>query len=238
MPPTPIGTSSLSRVFQPGDRCTVTPVIWRQVNVAGEAPQAGEATDAATAEPAKQAPPAPDYQLQMAQLRRECEQRVREANAAGIREGDAAGYQRGAAEVQPVIERLSRSIDELASFRGRMRSDAEADLVKLSLAIARRVLRRELAIDPEALHGLVLAALEKLKGQEVCRVKVHPSHAGLVTSCLRQTVTGSTVEIVPDPSREPGAIIFETRRGNLDASVDSQLQEIERGLADRLRKQS
>jgi flagellar biosynthesis/type III secretory pathway protein FliH len=33
-------------------------------------------------------------------------------------------------------------------------------------------------------------------------------------------------------------VIFETRHGNLDASVDSQLQEIERGLADRLRRQS
>ena len=35
-----------------------------------------------------------------------------------------------------------------------------------------------------------------------------------------------------------GAVIFETPRGNLDAGVESQLQEIERGLADRLRKQS
>src|ERR1700741_421513 len=119
MPPKPIGTSSLSRVFQPGDGCIVTPVVWRHVHAAGKAPQAGDAADAATAEQAKQAPPAPDFQVQMAHLQKECEQRVREANAAGIREGDAAGYKRGAAEVQPVIERLSRSIDELASFRGR-----------------------------------------------------------------------------------------------------------------------
>jgi flagellar biosynthesis/type III secretory pathway protein FliH len=32
--------------------------------------------------------------------------------------------------------------------------------------------------------------------------------------------------------------VFESARGNLDASIESQLQEIERGLADRLRKQS
>ena len=95
-----------------------------------------------------------------------------------------------------------------------------------------------MAIDPEALHGLVLGALEKLQGQEICRVKVHPSHAALVSTCLRQSVTGSSVEVIADSTREPGAVVFETARGNLDASVDSQLQEIERGLADRLRKQS
>jgi flagellar biosynthesis/type III secretory pathway protein FliH len=43
--------------------------------------------------------------------------------------------------------------------------------------------------------------------------------------------------VVADASREPGTVIFETARGNLDASVDAQLQEIERGLVDRLRKQ-
>ena len=42
--------------------------------------------------------------------------------------------------------------------------------------------------------------------------------------------------MIADPSRDLGTVIFETQRGNLDASVDSQLQEIERGLADRLRR--
>ena len=216
-----------SKVFLPDDP-QAAPIVWRQIN----SPQdAGKATAAA-------AEPGPDYSLQMAQIQRECEQKTHEAHAAGLREGEAAGRSRAAAELQPVVERLARAMDELANLRGRLRSEAEADLVKLALAIAKRVLRRELAIDPEALHGLVLGALEKLKAQEICRVKVHPSHAAAVTACLQKAVTGVTVEVVPDGSREPGSIIFETSRGNLDVSVESQLQEIERGLADRLRKHS
>jgi flagellar assembly protein FliH len=215
-----------SRILLPDDPRAATAINWRQV---GPAREAGKPAAAALQ---------PDLQLQAAQIQRESEQRIREAHAAGTREGEAAGRARAAAELQPVIDRLGRSIDELAGLRARLRSEAEGDLVKLALAIARRVLRRELAIDPEALHGLVLAALEKLQGQEICRVKVHPSHAALVTECLRQIVTGATVEIIPDPSREPGDIVFETARGNLDASVESQLQEIERGLADRLKRPS
>src|SRR5471030_2372000 len=180
-----------SKILLPDDPRAVTAITWRQV---GPTTEAGKATVAE---------PRPDFPLQVAQIQRESEQRIREAHAAGTREGEA-----------------------------------EADLVKLALAIARRGLRRELAIDPEALHGLVLAALEKLQGQEICRVKVHPSHAAMVTECLRQIVTGAAVEVIPDPSREPGAIVFETERGNLDASVESQLQEIERGLADRLKRPS
>ena len=84
----------------------------------------------------------------------------------------------------------------------------------------------------------MLGALEKLQGQEISRVRVHPAHVALVTESLRRNTASAQVEVVADPSRALGTVIFETRHGNLDASVDSQLQEIERGLADRLRRQS
>ncbi len=73
--------------------------------------------------------------------------------------------------MQPVLERLARTIEELGHWRARLRREAEGDMVQLSLAIARRVLRRELAVDPDAMHGLVLGALEKLQAQEICRVQ-------------------------------------------------------------------
>ena len=180
----------------------------------------------------------PDSGERLAQLQQQSEQRARDAHAAGLREGEASGRQRAAGELQPVIDRLARSIEEIGGLRARLRAEAEADLIQLSLAIARRVIRRELAVDPEALHGLVLGALEKLQGQEISRVRVHPGHAALVTESLRRNSASAKVEVIADPSRAVGTVIFETQRGNLDASVEAQLQEIERGLADRLRRQS
>ena len=164
----------------------------------------------------------------------ELERQIKQAHAAGMREGEAVERARAAAELQPVLERLARSIQEIAGLRARLRREAEGDLLRLATAIARRILRREIAVDPEAMHGLVLGALEKLQSQEIARVRVHPAHAALVTECLRQISSGSPVNVMADASREPGAVIFETERGNLDASVESQLREIERGLADRL----
>jgi len=213
-----------SKVYLPGDGRETGPVPWRQV---GSAPAPRAAAESA-----------PDPAAQMAQLETRYQQKVREAHAAGMREGEIAGRNRAGAEMQPVMERLARSIQEIANLRNRLRREAEADVVQLALAIARRVIHREMAADPDALRGLVLAALEKLQGQEISRVKVHPAHAALVKSCLQQALSAGVVEVVSDQSRELGSVIFETSRGNLDASVDSQLQEIERGLADRLRKQS
>lgn len=214
-----------SKVLSPDDPRPITRMTLRQVPRHG-----GQAGAAGSADEREQ------FAAQIAQLEQQHEQRRREAHAAGVREGEAAGKALAAKEMQAVIERLSRTIEELSHLRSALRKEAEADMVKLSLAIARRILRRELAIDPEALHGLVLGALERLQGQELCRVKVHPAQAQMVQACLEKSVSGSSIEVLPDPSREPGTVIFETQRGNLDASVESQLREIERGLADCLRR--
>jgi flagellar assembly protein FliH len=207
------------KVLGPGEPHSDAPLEWRQVRQGG--------FDAVEMAPAVAA--------RLAQMERECQQRVQAARAAGVREGEAAGRQQATAELQPALGRLARSIEEMGGLRARFRREAESDLLALSIAIARRVLRRELAVDPEALHGLVLAALEKLQAQEIRRVRVHPSHAAMVAACLREA-GGLAVEVVADAAREPGAVIFETERGNLDASVESQLREIERGLADRMRR--
>jgi flagellar assembly protein FliH len=208
-----------SKIVLPDGSPAASPVVWRQV-------QPGATAGAAS--PAGQPLP----------LERQIEERVGEARAAGLREGEAAARHRAAAELKATLDRVAQSLQELAGWRARLRREAEADLVRLALEIARRVVRREIAVDPDALRGLAAAALEKLRGQDISRVKVHPSHAALLAACLKQAPGGNTVEVVADASREPGALIFETARGNLDASVDAQLQEIERGLVDRLRKQS
>lgn len=214
-----------ARVILPGDEAKVTSMAWRLVGPAAPAaPKAAEST--------------PDFTAQIQQIQRQCEQRIADAHAAGLREGETAARTRAAAEVQPVLEKLARSIEDLLQIRGRLRKQAEGDTIKLSLAIARRVLRRELAMDADAMRGLVMAALEKLQAQEICRVRVNPSQTAAITACLRQTASNAKVEIIPDGSLPPGGVIFETNQGNLDASVDSQLQEIERGLTDHIRKQS
>lgn len=212
-----------SRIVRPDDGDPPGPVVWRQVGLAERAATGPEGVPVGA---------------RMAELQRECEQRVRDARAAGFAEGEMAGRARAAADVQPVLERLARAIEDLGSLRARLRREAEADVLRLALAIARRVLRREMAVDPDAMHGLILGALEKLQAQEISRVRVHPSHAAQLRAWLQPLAGAQAIEVVADSAREPGGVIFETERGNLDASVDSQLQEIERGLADRLRRNS
>jgi flagellar assembly protein FliH len=159
-----------------------------------------------------------------------------EAHHRGFTEGKAVGRQQAGAELQSVLDQLGRSLASLASLRSRIRGDAEGDLLKLAISIARRVLHRELTLDPESIEGLIRVALDKLQSRELCRVRVHPDQEQPIRKSLERFANSQKVELITDSSLQCGDVLFETAHGNLDASIESQLSEIERGLADRLRR--
>ena len=152
----------------------------------------------------------------------------------GTSEGLQAGIQQEAAKWTDALGRLTRAIEEMSKSKARFRAEVEEDAVKLALAIARKVLNRELSSDPEALVGLARVALDKLNLRDLQRVRVHPADAPAIERMLRASSSPKRVEVVADGTLERGGAIFETDRGMLDASVTTQLGEIERGLADML----
>src|SRR5262249_11151814 len=144
--------SMSSRIYSRVDAEPAEPMVWPQVD--------GPVTFAAGT-----GKPGDSPQARREELEREMERRVQEARAAGFQDGLASAKTAAAAELKALHERVAQTIAELAALRPRLRRQAEADLVKLSLAIARRILHRELMVDSEAMRGLIQAALEKLQSQ-------------------------------------------------------------------------
>jgi flagellar assembly protein FliH len=164
--------------------------------------------------------------------RAEIEQRIGTAHRQGLEEGLAAARKSLGGQVEAMQLKLARSMEEITGSRLRYRREAEQDVVALALAVARRILHRELTMAPEALLGLVKAALDKLEAREVHRVRVAPADAPAIQQFFGQTGRPQRVEVLADANLPPGAVLIESPHGLLDASVGTQLAEIERGFAD------
>jgi flagellar assembly protein FliH len=196
------------------------PIAWRQAGT-----QAGSA-----------APEAPRtlYSDQgpggVQQAADDVEQRVRGSHQQGLREGEAAAGRKLAEQMRIKVEQLGRSIEQLALHRAKIQREAEPELVRLALAIARRIMRRELSVDPDSLLGILKAGLEKIESAEAHRVRVHPDHAAIVAGLLEGAAR--PIEVAADPGLAVGAVIFETAHGSVDVGLETQLKEIERGFAD------
>jgi len=152
----------------------------------------------------------------------------------GRAEGERTGAEAANAKLQPLFDRLSSTIGELASYRARFRRDSEPELLKLALAVARKILRRELTVDPHSLLGILKAAMETINQSEVLCVRTAPEDASQLTGRLAGLGLPDHVEVIPDRTLERGSIILDTKRGHIDASVQTQLAEIETGFADRI----
>ena len=219
----------LSRVLTETET-QVTPAVWRNRGPGGDDPVVRPDRKFESEAKAREA--------RNEELNAAIEQRVRQAYESGFREGEAAARQSAESQVREAVEKLAATVVEVAATRSDVMRRAEADMVRLSVEIARRILHRELSLDTSALEALIRAALEKLRSQEVYRVRVHPGHEQLVRACLQQIGRDPDIEVVSDASQPRGGAVFEISRGSLDASVETQLREIEHGLADHLEARS
>lgn len=183
-------------------------------------------------------PPPPPPETQKAELQRQMEQqfqqRLHTEKTEAFRQGEAAGRKQAAAEFEAVAERMARAIEEVAGHKPRLRLQAERDVVSLALAIARRVLHRQIQMDEEALLGLVKAAFENVALREVTEVRIHPQFVARIQGHLSRIGAPQAIQVKGDPSLETGAMLVETSRGTLDASIETQIEEIGRGLSDAL----
>lgn len=164
--------------------------------------------------------------------RQDSDRRVEEAIACGRREGEEAARHLFEKQLEAELSKLRQMIRELALSGPKLRRQTEEDLVRLSIAIARRILHRELTVDSDALAGLVKAAFDRLDQREIHQLRTDPGSVTTVRKLVEGLDLARAVKVIADPALRPGSLLLETTRGQLDASIETQLNEIQRGFID------
>lgn len=171
---------------------------------------------------------------QIKQLESSRQRELAEAQERGRSEAESRGQARIKQEIEPWLLRMAKSIEDIATVKQRYLRDSEEQLVRLSVAIARRILHRELQVDAEALIGLIRAAIDRSETRELNRILLNPLDREALAPHLDRLHLPPRVEIAADATLERGAMLLESGGGTLDASIQSQLDEVERGFIDML----
>ena len=61
-----------------------------------------------------------------------------------------------------MLRRVAQTLEELGGLRKKMMQQTERQMVQLALALARRVVQREVSLDPELIAAMARVALERL----------------------------------------------------------------------------
>jgi flagellar biosynthesis/type III secretory pathway protein FliH len=79
----------------------------------------------------------------------------REAFEKGFASGEKAGYQMGGQKAAVFLDQLEKLFKEIYALKEKMVSELESQMVLLSIAMAQRILKKELMITPEIVELMV-----------------------------------------------------------------------------------
>ncbi len=164
------------------------------------------------------------------------------ARAEGIALGEREGIRRTRAEMEAEMhaagerarEQLRLAVEQFGASRERYFAEIEPEVVKLALAIAARVLHREVQIDPLLLAGAVRVALEKMETSGGVTLRAAEEDVAGWQEMFEATKPAQRPKIAGDATLVRGECVLETAMGTVDLGVSAQLEEIEKGFFDLL----
>jgi flagellar assembly protein FliH len=150
----------------------------------------------------------------------------REAFAKGYEQGERSGAEAAAQRGEAILRRLTQTIEELTTLRSQMIHQTERQMVQLALAIARRVVHREVSLDQDLLIAMARVALDRLGDSAEVTIRLHPEEYAATGAARVAQLTAASVTVVADARVQRGGCRVESSVGALDVGIDAQLQEI------------
>lgn len=156
----------------------------------------------------------------------------------GLEESRQAARESIAATLKTAQEGQMRQMaaltESFAAARDRYLHDVEHEVVKLALAIAARILRREAQMDPLLLTGAARVALGQLASTAEVKLRVPAGDLDLWQQAIA-LIPNLPLRplVVAGDGLRTGDCMVETSLGTVDLGIRAQLAEIERGFFDR-----
>ena len=170
------------------------------------------------------------------QVNQEIDELREMAKAEGYQAGYGVGVKEGQARADQESARLLQLLQELVERAAADRVNAlakqEEDVLKLSLILAEKIVRKAVSEDHTWLKPVIQEAYEKLGAVNECIIRLNPEdYAVLQTEEIRLNRLGpDRISFRPDPNLNLGECIIETDGGTVDASLEKRLGKLARHL--------
>ena len=125
-------------------------------------------------------------------------------------------------------------IEQITEARCELWQRQEAEMVALTLDIAKQVIKTEVAQNPEVVRQVIGNALRRINDKENVRIRVCPADAAAVKEMREELIEMMDglrhLEILDDRRVGQGGCVIETNAGTIDAKIETQIAEVARAL--------
>lgn len=137
-------------------------------------------------------------------------------------------FQQNVTPVTTMLQDLTNIINEHRQF---IITQAEADLLLLSVDIAKRLIGRELSVDSEVIRPIAIEAIGLVTDRSNILARVNPDDLAIMEDEIPNLQLLfpdlGIVKLEADPSIERGGLVAQTREGEVDMRLSTRLAAIE-----------
>jgi flagellar assembly protein FliH len=148
----------------------------------------------------------------------------------GYAEGERIGKQMGEKMVETIVKRYENAIADLAKAHKGLVEDMEHETVRMALEISRKIVQRELTMDPDLVSALATVTLKRVAGHQSITLRVSRqdfAHVRVAVAMVNPAVT-----VKDDATLDRGDFVIDTSQTHLDGRVSTEVETIGRALFD------
>lgn len=162
-----------------------------------------------------------------------------EGYQAGLEQGEEEGRQKGVLKGQDEIIQTVKYFQQIIQFLAQpieqVNQSVEQELINLSMATAKQIIRREINADPGQIIAVIKESLSALPANsKKIKVYLHPADARIARDNL---TSGSSIEpsaqhdeqawtIIDEPNLTRGGCRIKSEASQIDASIETRIAEI------------
>jgi flagellar assembly protein FliH len=156
----------------------------------------------------------------------------------GFESGLLQGIQQRYDEAAPLVMQISSVLSQLNSLRQVVRFQAEEELVKLAIQIAKNVVAEELKLNNSVIKNIVQVALHETEVEGKIYLFLHPEdYEFLINSKIdleSYLSDEQTLVLRQNAEMKPGSIYVESDEEIISRSVEGQFEKLEESLTEQL----
>lgn len=142
----------------------------------------------------------------------------------GFETGQTKGYEESQHLFQKQLSELNQLMESLAEPFKNLDAEVENELVKLVIAIAGQLIRREIKLDPGQIVAVIREAVNVLPlATQKITLNLHPEDAELVRSILKLDENPPPWRLQDNPLITRGGCTVETEVSTVDASLEKRM---------------
>ncbi len=161
----------------------------------------------------------------------------KEAYENGFQQGEKAGLEMAEKKIEALMRKYAESISEIGELKQSFYGQAEREVVKLAVGVAKKIVHREIQVDRDIIQTLVRVALSHVAEKSAVTVLLNPvDYSYLLEQRTELSQTeGRDISLLADKSVERGGCLIQTECGDIDARIEEKFREVEHAFFEDLK---